>query len=137
MAEVAGPPSLTDGQWKQIAPLLPRTGPSPRGGRPRADDRACLDGVLWVLWTGGRWRDLPPGRFPSAATCWRRLRDWEVAGAWGRVWESFLATPEAAARPEWARHSPRRRPGAGRGVANGSAGGLHANSGHGLASGAT
>ncbi len=37
---------LNDSQWKTIQPLLPR----PRNvGRPRADDRLVLEGILWVL----------------------------------------------------------------------------------------
>jgi hypothetical protein len=36
-------------------------------------------GILWVLWTGGSWGELPP-RFGSPTTCWRRLRQWEESG---------------------------------------------------------
>src|SRR5438128_889642 len=50
---------LTDEQWARIEPHLPRYAPSPRGGRPRADDRECLEGVLWLLRTGARWQDMP------------------------------------------------------------------------------
>ena len=50
---------LTDEQWARIAPHLPPHPPSPKGGRPRATDRDCLEGLLWLLRTGARWRDLP------------------------------------------------------------------------------
>ena len=47
---------LSDRQWEKIQALLP----PPRGfGRPRAEDRAVLEGILWVLRSGARWRDLP------------------------------------------------------------------------------
>jgi hypothetical protein len=59
-------PFLTESQWALIAPLLPRRRPHPRGGRPWADDRACLEGILWILRTGARWRDLPR-HYPSPA----------------------------------------------------------------------
>ena len=39
------------------------------------DDRECLEGILWLLRTGSRWRDMPID-LPSGSTCWRRLRDW-------------------------------------------------------------
>ena len=40
---------LTEEQWNFIKPLLPVQ----RGrGRPRADDRKTLDGILFVLKTG-------------------------------------------------------------------------------------
>ena len=67
---------LTDRQWEKIRPLLPRLRGGPKGGRPWADDRAVLTGILWVLKTGARWRDLPAA-YPSHATCWRRLGMYE------------------------------------------------------------
>jgi transposase len=80
---------LTEAQWARIAPLLPKRKRNPKGGRPRADDRACLEGILWVLRTGARWRDLPP-QYPSPATCWRRLAAWEAEDVWLDVWRAFL-----------------------------------------------
>ena len=37
---------LTDEQWENLAPLLP---PRRSRGRPRADDRKTLNGILYVL----------------------------------------------------------------------------------------
>src|SRR3989454_11023146 len=70
---------LTDAQWEKVRPLLPRPRSRRRGGRPRASDRKVLEGLLWILRSGARWQDLPE-EFPSPATCWRRLRDWEEQG---------------------------------------------------------
>ena len=47
---------LTDDHWKRLAPRFPKHPPSPKGGRPRADDRECLEGLLWLLRTGARWQ---------------------------------------------------------------------------------
>jgi transposase len=69
------PRVLTDEQWERIAPHLPGHPPSPKGGRPRASDRECLEGLLWLLRTGARWRDIPID-LPSGSTCWRRLAEW-------------------------------------------------------------
>jgi transposase len=77
---------LTDDQWGRIAPHLPEHPPSPKGGRPRADDRACLEGILWLLRTGARWQDIPVD-LPSGSTCWRRLREWAL----GEVLEEVQA----------------------------------------------
>ena len=66
---------LTDEQWERIAPLLPEHRPSPKGGRPWADDRQCLEGILWLLRSGARWCDIPID-LPSGSTCWRRLQEW-------------------------------------------------------------
>ena len=69
------PRVLTDDQWERVAPHLPARPPSPKGGRPRASDRECLEGPLWLLRTGARWRDMPID-LPSGSTCWRRLAEW-------------------------------------------------------------
>lgn len=82
-------PFLTDAQWARIAPLLPKHRVGPQGGRPWVEDRACLEGILWILRSGARWRDLPD-RYPSPATCWRRLSGWARTDVWLEVWRAFL-----------------------------------------------
>ena len=79
---------LTDAQWEKIRPLLPRRRKRPQGGRPPADDRKVLEGILWILRSGARWCDLPE-EFPSPSTCWRRLRDWEEQEIWLEIWRAF------------------------------------------------
>jgi transposase len=66
---------VSDEQWQRISPHLPEHPSSPKGGRPRADDRECLEGILWLLRTGARWQDIPVD-LPSGSTCWRRLQEW-------------------------------------------------------------
>lgn len=51
---------LQDEQWELIEPLLPKTpGRADGHGRPRCDDRAILNGILWILCSGASWKDLP------------------------------------------------------------------------------
>lgn len=85
---------LTDVQWTKLEPLLPKWKPLKQGGRPWADNRAVFEGILWVLKTGARWRDLPE-EYPSPATCWRRLNRWEEEGVWEEVWQEFLSQLDA------------------------------------------
>src|SRR5215216_1439929 len=47
---------LSDKQWQHLHPLLPLL---KGGGRPRADERKTLNGILYVLRTGCRWEDVP------------------------------------------------------------------------------
>jgi transposase len=91
---------LTDAQWAKIAPHLPRNAQSPKGGRPRVGNREVVEGILWVLRTGARWRDLPDG-YPSGSTCWRRLRDWEAEGIWLELWRAFLRQLDVRGRLQW------------------------------------
>jgi len=88
---------LTDEQWKRIEPLLPR---DQSRGRPWAENRRVLEGILWILKTGARWRDLPKA-YPSASTCWRRLRRWEEQGVWLKVWRQFLCELDQRGRLDW------------------------------------
>ena len=81
---------LTDKQWATIEQFFPRPSRRRRPGRPRVPSRACVEGILWLLRSGARWRDLPT-EYPSGVTCWRRLRQWEEVGIWKGAWEHLLA----------------------------------------------
>jgi transposase len=49
---------LTNEQWARLEPLLPPQ--KPKTGRPNAEHRRMLNGMLWILRTGGAaWCDLP------------------------------------------------------------------------------
>ena len=80
---------LTDEQWGQISELFENPDPNPAGGRPRCSARLCVEGILWVLRTGARWRDMPIG-FPSGPTYWRRLKQWTEDGTWDQAWSRLL-----------------------------------------------
>ena len=90
---------LGDEQWEMIAPLLPQ---HKRRGRPRADDRRTLDGILWVLRSGARWKDLPP-RYGSRSTCHRRLQEGQDQGGWERIRLQLLSTLDTQAKLDWSR----------------------------------
>ena len=81
---------LSDAQWEHVRQVLPPVKPSRKGGRPRADDRRCFEGILWILWTGAPWSELPR-RYGSPTTCWRRLRQWEESGVLLALWRALLA----------------------------------------------
>jgi transposase len=88
---------LTDGQWAFICPLLP---PPARTGRPRADDRRTIEGILHILITGCRWQDLPRA-YGAPTTVWRRLRRWGEEGLWERIWRAALAALDQQGALDW------------------------------------
>src|ERR1700675_2094392 len=93
-------PLLTEAQWKKIAPLLPKPPRQRKGGRPWIQNRHVLEGILWILRSGGRWQDLPE-KFPHPSTCWRRLRDWEERGVWLKIWRAFLSELNQRQQLKW------------------------------------
>ena len=79
-------PQLTQAHWIQIAPLLPRS----RRGRPSKNYRLMVEGILWVMRTGGSWRALPDhfGPWQTVAGCYHR---WRHVGVWERIRQVLLA----------------------------------------------
>lgn len=98
--EVLLQPELSDEQWSLISDLFPEKPMSPKGGRPQAKSRACFEGILWVLRSGSRWKDLP-SRFPSYTTCWRRFAKWSSEGVWDRALKRVLHKLDAAGKLNW------------------------------------
>jgi transposase len=67
---------LTDEQWDRVRDLFPEPA---RTGRPPADRRMIVDGILWILRTGSPWRDLPE-EFGPWQTAWRLFDQWNNDG---------------------------------------------------------
>jgi transposase len=95
-----------DELWALVEPLIPRRPPAVHGrtGRPRVDDRAALEGILFVLETGIPWKRLPSELgFGSGITCWRRLRAWQQAGVWDRLHQAVLDRLGQQGLLDWSR----------------------------------
>ena len=91
---------LSDPQWQQIQDLLPRNGR--RGGQWK-DHRLMIDGILWALSDGGRWRNVP-AEFGPWQSVYDRFRNWTRRGLEKkRQPASRPTTPWAAARAASAR----------------------------------
>ena len=76
---------LKDEQWAVVEALLPKVPRREDGkGRPRVDDRAILNGILWILRTGAPWHDMP-NRYPPYQPCHRRFQEWVEKGVFEEV----------------------------------------------------
>jgi transposase len=80
---------LLDAAWERIAPLLPPHPPQPKGGRPWTSDRACFEGIVYVLRNGIRWNSMPRC-YPSSTTCNDRFHLWTQLGLWDQMWKAVL-----------------------------------------------
>jgi transposase len=50
--------------------------------------------------TGAAWRFLPD-EYPSPATCWRRLKQWQDEGVWLDAWRALLGALDAEGLLKW------------------------------------
>ena len=78
---------VTDEQWELIERIVPS--PSVRSdgrGRPWKNNREVLNGIIWILRSGARWKDLPRD-FPSYQTCHRRFQQWVTDGTLRKILE--------------------------------------------------
>ena len=80
---------VNDTQWFLISDLMPDPPPNPLGGRPPHKNRECFEGILFVLITGCRWKDLP-SHFPSKSVCHARFKLWVEQGVFQQAWERLL-----------------------------------------------
>jgi putative transposase len=80
---------IPDALWAQIKPLLPKELPKSRGGRPRIDQRKAMEAILYIFRRGCKWASLPRS-MGSAKAVRRRLREWQKAGVFQRMWQAGL-----------------------------------------------
>jgi transposase len=81
---------INDEEWQSVAPLLPELRPRAElRGRPLANTRSVLNGVLWVMYSGATWSAMPR-KYPSYQTCHRRFKAWYESGVLKRVTEQLL-----------------------------------------------
>ena len=85
---------LTDKQWGQIEPHLPKQKKNKKGG----DNRKVFEGILWVLRTGSPWGQMP-GEY--ASPCWRRLKRWQEQGVFQKLWKKLLSQLNKKDKIKW------------------------------------
>jgi len=97
---------VSDGLWERLQPLL---GDPPRRfrypGRARYSPRACLEGILYVLYTDTPWLQVPYRELglPSGETCRRRLEEWSARGLLPAALAVLQEQLTEASRLDWSR----------------------------------
>src|SRR5258708_27982299 len=73
---------LSDAEWAILEPLIPKALP---GGRPRSVNmRQILNGIFYMLRSGGGWRGLAH-EYPAWSTVYDYFRKWRNAGGWEQL----------------------------------------------------
>ena len=72
---------LSDRQYEEIKDLLPAN--HRRGGQWK-DHRTMIDGILWALSDGGRWRNVPK-EFGPWQSVYDRFSRWTRRGLWDKI----------------------------------------------------
>jgi putative transposase len=90
MERTAYSTDLTDEQWVLIEPSFPVVQRDDgRNGRPREYSyREILNGILYVVRSGGAW-DLLPHDLPPRHTCYHYYRLWCKNGLWQRLLDTL------------------------------------------------
>jgi putative transposase len=81
------PSDLTEQQCSILEPLLP---PPTKRGRKPTPWRAVLNGIFYLLRSGGAWRMLPK-EYPPWQTVYGWFRRWQRSGVWLKIHETLRA----------------------------------------------
>src|SRR5215207_6144832 len=92
--------TVDDALWAEPEPVLRVDKPRKKPGRPRRDDRAIFDGLIWLARTGSQWKDLPR-RFGPKSTVHARFTEWAASGALERAWAVLLRAYDGAVGLDW------------------------------------
>lgn len=91
---------VDDTLWAELQPLLAITKPRKKPGRPRLDDRAMFDGLIWLARSGGQWATLPR-EFGAKSTVHARFQEWVEHGCLARAWARLLTVYDDAVGLDW------------------------------------
>ncbi len=91
---------VDDALWALIAPILVCAKPRKKPGRPRRDDRAIFDGLIWLARTGSQWSQLPRG-FGPKSTVHERFTEWAASGQLEAAWAVLLREYDGAIGLDW------------------------------------
>ena len=92
--------SVDDALWERIQPLTVINKYRKKPGRPRQNDRAILNALIWLGRTGAQWDQLPEC-FPPKSTVHDRLSEWVAHGNLARIWALLLSEYDERFGIDW------------------------------------
>ena len=87
--------------WKKIKKHLPKIEKG-KPGRPRADNRAVMNGIWYVQWTGCQWKAIEKHFFGvSSSVIHDRFQEWRAQGVFVRIVQAMLRYYGRARHVRW------------------------------------
>jgi len=91
---------LPDDLWEEVEPIIECFYPPARTGRPRADLRLVLDGVIYRLRSGCQWSQLPE-RFGASSTVHGWFQRFAADGLLEEIWAYLVRECEELGGVRW------------------------------------
>ena len=91
------PSDLTDDEWKLVEPLIPAGRPG--GGKRTVIMREVMNGLMYTLSTGCRWRAIPKN-LPPKSTIYDYFDLWTYDGTLNRIHHALYEQCREQARQE-------------------------------------
>lgn len=91
---------ISDALWKRIEPILKEFWPRKRTGRPPADWRRILNGIIFRMRSGCQWEQLPE-KFGPKSTVHDWFQRWNKAGVMAKIMAVLVEECEEAGGVGW------------------------------------
>lgn len=76
---------VPDALWERVEPILAQVDPPAQTGRPRINQRAALNAMIYRMRTGCQWNHLPK-EFPDDSSVHRTFQRWVRLDVFSKVW---------------------------------------------------
>jgi putative transposase len=88
--------------WRKIKRLLPKPRRPGRPGRPRADTRAIINAIWYVLWTGCQWKAIHRNWFGVCSSVIHdRFQTWQQQGLFAKMMQVLLRFYNRTRHIQW------------------------------------
>jgi putative transposase len=91
---------VDDELWAAFAAVLEELDPPKTTGRPRINQRAALNGVIYRMRTGAQWNHLPAD-FGDDSSIHRTFQRWVEKGVLLATWGDLVAACDDLGAVEW------------------------------------
>ncbi len=91
---------VNDELWGTIENVLKEFDPPATTGRPRTGQREALNGIIYIMRTGGQWNQLPR-QFGDDSSVHRTMQRWVAKGVFERIWAVLIEHCDELGGVDW------------------------------------